>query len=112
MPKTTALTAVCTYRVKPGKEKEMLRLLGQQWATLHRHGLIVGDRPIRLRGFRQRANHFRPAIDERTIVEIVSWKSARASELAHRNPEVLAIWEPMALCCESMEFPNFVALEN
>src|SRR5262249_48635156 len=41
------------------------------------------------------------------LVEIFDWKSAASAEVAHRSPEVMAIWEPMGALCEAMEFPHF-----
>ena len=36
-------------------------------------------------------------------VEIFDWKDARASDVAHQTPEVMAIWEPMGPLLENLE---------
>ena len=34
---------ICQYKVKPGQEKEMERLLALHWPTLHKAGLATDD---------------------------------------------------------------------
>src|ERR1700759_3970573 len=103
------VTVVATYRVKPGRERKLRDLLAKHWRTLRQLGLGIEQRPLRLAGLRSHRRRYPPRVDARTVVEIFSWRSAYAAQLAHRRPEVLAIWEPMAACCSSMEFPHFVA---
>ena len=47
------------------------------------------------------------ATDKRTgrdyFVEMFAWKDRRASDLAHRSPEVMAVWGPMEPMLESMD---------
>lgn len=104
----TPETVICRYRLKPGAEPAMLRLIARHWPTLHRAGLVTDDPPLVLRGKpdprAEREPHGKAA---GVLVEIFAWKGARSAEIAHQTPEVMAIWEPMGALCEAMEFPHF-----
>jgi hypothetical protein len=49
------------------------------------------------------------------FVEVFAWKD-RGFEVAHKHPEVLALWEPMEQMCEARngypatEFPHYIDL--
>lgn len=95
---------ICTYRVKPGREKAFRRLLARHWPMLKRLGLVTAAPRLALRALaKERRSDF---------VEVFAWKP-RAFQRAHTMPEVLAIWEPMEKLCEvrdglpAMEFPHF-----
>ena len=110
-----AHTNICTYRVKEGARDAFLVLLREHWPTLRAAGLAT-ETP---------ALHFEsaPTGDDRhdekgtTFVEIFSWARPDGPDLAHRMPEVMAVWEPMAGLVEerdgrpAMEFPNYRALD-
>lgn len=85
-----------TYRPKKGREARFLSILKRHWPVLRKEGLVA---PVRPRIWR--------ASDKRTrrayFVETFTWRSARASDLAHRSPGVMAIWGPMGPLLESME---------
>jgi hypothetical protein len=104
------LLNICRYKVKPGKEGEMERLLARHWPALHRAGLVTDDKPRIYRGLPSHDPDGRHGA-ERTYVEIMLWKNASAPELAHQLPEVMAVWEPMGAICEEMEFPNYEPIE-
>jgi hypothetical protein len=97
-------TVICHYRVIPGREKEFEALLQRHWKTLSRLGAVTDEPSVAYRGEDEKGRPF--------FVEIFHWKSARAFEMAHQHPEVLAIWEPMDRLCEprdgrpNMEFPH------
>lgn len=103
------LTVVCTYRVKKTKEAAFVSLLRKHWPTLHRLGLASDEPSACYRGEDRRGRPF--------YLEIFSWKSQRAVERAHTQPEVMAVWEPMETLCEkrdglpSMEFPHVARLK-
>ena len=40
-----------------------------------------------------------------------TWKDSKASDAAHRMPEVMAIWEPMGSLLESMDIAVVKALK-
>ena len=101
---------ICTYKVKPGKQAEMEKLLAVHWPTLRSAGLVTEERARVYRGLP--ADRPGPQHDaERTYVEILVWKDAKAPDIAHQTPEVMAIWEPMGAICEDMAFPTFELLE-
>ena len=104
MAASRAETVICHYRVKAGCEAEFVELLRRHWPTLRRLGTVT-DEPSQV--YRGQDEKGRPL-----LWEIFHWKSAAAFEKAHTHPEVLAIWEPMDVLCESrdgrpnMEFPH------
>lgn len=103
-------TVICRYKVKPGKAGDMVELLKKHWPALHAAGLTTDDRPLVYRSISSgKASGRHDAPD--TFVEIFSWKSARAPEVAHQTPEIMAVWEPMGAICEDMEFPHFEAVD-
>ena len=81
---------IVTYRPKPGKEKELLQLVRARVPTLLKEGLVTARAPIIL-----------PAKDG-TIVEVSEWKSPEAIEAAHRNPNVLAMWNKFFAVCDCL----------
>jgi hypothetical protein len=105
------LLNICRYKVKPGKEKEMERLLARHWPALHGAGLVTDDRPRIYRGLPSHDPDDGRHGAERTYVEIMVWKDVSSPGLAHELPEVMAVWEPMGALCEEMEFPNYEQIE-
>jgi hypothetical protein len=104
MSTPTSDLTLCRYWVKPEREVEFRRLLGQHWPTFERLGLVA-ERPPHL--------IFRGTDRERGIfyVETFPWKDPAAMQRAHSLPEVAAVWEPMGDCCSSMEFPSVEQVE-
>jgi hypothetical protein len=104
------LLNICTYKVKPGKEAEMERLLALHWPALHRAGLVTDEKARCYRGLKSdRPGDAHGA--ERTYVEFLVWKDAEAPGLAHQTPAIMAVWEPMGAICEEMSFPAFEPVE-
>ncbi len=107
MPTAKPQIVVCTYRVRKGRDAEFRKLIRKHWSTLNRLGLVAKQPRLVLRGLG------RDNLGD--LIEIFAWKS-RGFERAHKLPEVLAIWEPMELLCESrggrpsMEFPHYERL--
>lgn len=100
------LLNICRYKVKPGKEAEMERLLAIHWKTLHEAGLATDEKARVFRGLSSGKPDDRHGA-ARVYVELFRWKSSRGPDLAHQTPEVMAVWEPMGALCEEMEFPAF-----
>jgi hypothetical protein len=96
--------AICTYRIKAGKEDEFVALLRRHWPTLRDLGLAEGTPSLVFRG--------RDESQGTVITEILTWKDGDSPNHAHEIPAVMAIWEPMGMCCEPrlgrppMEFPQ------
>lgn len=103
------LVNICRYKVKPGKEAEMERLLALHWPALDKAGLVTQEKARIYRGLPSG----KPGDEhgaERTYVEIMTWKDQKGPHLAHQSPIVMAVWEPMGAICEEMDFPNFEPL--
>lgn len=104
MPSRKPQIVVCTYRVKRGREAAFAALLKRHWPTLKRMGLVAPAPRLMLRA--------RTPERRGDFVEIFAWKPDGFA-IAHKAPEVLAIWEPMEQLCEprggrpAMEFPHF-----
>ncbi|HYQ80379.1 MAG TPA: hypothetical protein VEP68_02700 [Anaeromyxobacteraceae bacterium] len=86
---------LCTYRPVKGRERALLRLLRRHWPALRRAGLATA-RPARL----WRARGKRGGV---WFCEIFQWRDRRASDEAHRSPEVLAVWGPMEGVLQDLE---------
>ena len=96
---------ICTYKVKPGKEDEMVDLLQRHHPALLKAGLVTDEPPQIFRGLPD-PHHGAEGV----FVEIFAWKDDQGPNLAHESPEVMAIWEPMGAICEHMDFPSFEVL--
>jgi hypothetical protein len=110
MPKSKPLLNICRYKVKPGKEAEMEKLLALHWPALHAAGLVTEEKAVVYRGLpsgRPDGEHGA----ERTYVEIMVWKDQGSPALAHQTPGVMAVWEPMGAICEELDFPAFELLD-
>jgi hypothetical protein len=90
------VTVLTTCRPKKGKEARFFTLLKRHWPTLKKAGLVAPTSPRIWR-----------ASDKRTrrvyFVEMFEWKDAKASDAAHRTPEVMAAWGPMLPLLENMD---------
>jgi CDGSH-type Zn-finger protein len=75
-----AMVIAC-YKPKPGRDGDVLQLVRRHLPTLVREGLAE-DRP----GTVGRAT-------DGTLIEIFVWKSREASEAAHANKAVMALWK-------------------
>ena len=80
--------AVVAYRPKSGKDKELLELVGNSVPTLRKEGLVTERVPAIMRS------------RDGTIVEVSEWKSREAIDAAHKNPNVLAMWDKFFAVCE------------
>ena len=95
---------ICTYRVKEGNEERFLELLQRHWPTLHQQGLTTDEAAQAFRGKDESGKTY--------FVEVFHWIDEKAPDLAHHNPSVMAIWEPMGMLVEArlgrppMEFPH------
>jgi quinol monooxygenase YgiN len=80
--------AVVAYRPKPGKERELLELVRLRVPTLRKEGLVTDRAPTIMRS------------RDGTIVEVSEWKSRDAIDAAHKNPNVLAMWDKFFAVCD------------
>ena len=80
--------AVVAYRPKPGKEQELLELVRSRVPTLRKEGLVTDRVPTIMRA------------RDGTIVEVSEWKSREEIDAAHKNANVLAMWEKFGAVCD------------
>src|SRR5216117_3401025 len=79
---------IIAYRPKPGKERELVDLVRSRVPTLRKEGLVTDREPTIMR-----------ARDD-TIIEVSEWKSHEAIDAAHKNPNVLAMWNKFFAICD------------
>src|SRR5436305_14804082 len=79
---------IVAYRPKPGKEKDTLELVRARVPTLRKEGLVTDRAPTIMRA------------RDGTIIEVSEWRSRPAIEEAHRNPQVLAMWDKFFALCD------------
>ena len=80
--------AVVAYRPKPGKERELLKPVRNRVPTLRKEGLVTDRTPTIMRS------------RDGTILEVSEWKSRDAIDAAHKNPNVLAMWDKFFAVCD------------
>jgi len=79
---------IVAYRPKPGRESQLLELVRNRVPTLLKEGLVT-DRPPTIMRAR-----------DGTIIEVSEWKSRDAIDAAHKNPNVLAMWNNFFALCD------------
>jgi len=91
---------IVAYKPKVGKERELLELVRRRVPTLRKEELVTDRAPILMR------------TREGTIVEVSEWKSREAIEAAHRNPNVLAMWEQFFALCDCVPLKTLPEAEE
>ncbi len=88
----TPETVLVTYRPKAGKEAEMLRILGDEWATLTRLNLVTGQHQL-----------YKGESEGGTVMffEIFTWKGHEIPD--HAPPEVRKIWGEMTANTDKLQ---------
>jgi quinol monooxygenase YgiN len=79
---------IVAYRPKPGKFDELLTLVRSRVPTLKKEGLVTDREPAIMRA------------KDGTIIEVSEWKSREAIDAAHKNPNVLVMWEKFFAICD------------
>jgi quinol monooxygenase YgiN len=79
---------IVVYRPKPGRESETLDLVRSRVPTLRKEGLVTDRAPIIMRA------------RDGTIIEVSEWKSQEAIDAAHKNANVLAMWNKFFQICD------------
>jgi quinol monooxygenase YgiN len=91
---------IVAYRPKPGKESDLLELVQARVPTLRKEGLVTDRKPTIMRA------------RDGTIIEVSEWKSQDAIDAAHKNPNVLAMWEKFFAVCECVPLKNLSEAEE
>ena len=84
----SGVIVIVAYRPKPGKEKELLELVRNRVPTLRKEELVTDRVPTMMRA------------RDGTIIEVSEWKSREAIDAAHKNPNVLAMWDKFFALCD------------
>ena len=79
---------IVPYRPNSGKESELLELVRSRVPTLRKEELLTDRAPIIMWA------------RDGTIIEVSEWKSQEAIEAAHKNPNVLAMWNQIFAVCD------------
>src|SRR6266567_1657284 len=80
------------YRPKPGRESDTLELVRNRLPILRKEGLVTDRTPIIMRA------------RDGTIIEVSEWKSQEAIAAAHKNPNVLVMWNRFFEVCDCIQF--------
>ena len=88
----SGVIVIVAYRPKPGKETDLLELVRNRVPTLRKEGLVTDRQSIIMRA------------RDGTIIEVSEWKSQEAIDAAHKNPNVLAMWEKFFAICDCVPF--------
>jgi quinol monooxygenase YgiN len=88
------IISVACFRPKKGKAKDLLKVVKDHLPVLRKQKLVTARKAIQGR-----------AVDG-SIIEIFEWKSQKAIEQAHSNPEVQKLWERYGKCCEYIKFTD------
>ena len=82
------IVVIVAYRPKLGKENEVLDLVRSRVPTLRKENLVTDRAPTIMRS------------RDGTIIEVSEWKSQEAIDAAHKNPNVLAMWNKFFAICD------------
>ncbi len=91
---------IVAYRPKPGKENELLNLVRSRVPTLRNEGLVTDRAPIIMRA------------PDGTIIEVSEWKSHEAIDAAHKNRDVLAMWNKFFAICDCIPLKTLAEAEE
>jgi quinol monooxygenase YgiN len=84
----SGVIVIVAYRPNPGKERELLDLVRARVPTLKKEGLVTDRVPTIMRA------------RDGTIIEVSEWKSQEAIDAAHKNSNVLAMWNKFFALCD------------
>ena len=84
----SGVIVIVAYRPKPGKQTKLLDLVRSRVPTLRNEGLVTNRDPTIMRA------------RNGTIIEVSEWKSQEAIDAAHKNPNVLAMWNKFFAICD------------
>jgi quinol monooxygenase YgiN len=96
----SGVIVIVAYRPKPGKQTELLELVCSRLPTLRKENLVTDREPTIMRA------------QDGTIIEVSEWKSQEAIEAAHKNPNVLAMWNKFFAICDCVPFRTLAEAEE
>src|SRR5947208_5950427 len=96
----SGVVVIVAYRPKPGKENELVDLLRSRVPTLRKEGLVTDRAPTMM------------CSCDGTIIEVSEWKSQEAIDAAHKNPNVLAMWNKFFAICDCVPLKTVAEAEE
>jgi quinol monooxygenase YgiN len=96
----SGVIVIVAYRPKPGKEKELLELVRTRVPALRKENLVTDRMPTIMQA------------RDGTIIEVSEWKSQQAIEAAHKNPNVLAMWDKFFGACDCVPLKSLAEAEE
>jgi quinol monooxygenase YgiN len=84
----SGVIVIVAYRPKPGKESDLVALVRNRMPTLRKENLVTDRAPTIMRS------------RDGTIIQVSEWKSQEAIDAAHKNPNVLAMWNNFFAICD------------
>ncbi len=96
----SGVVVIVAYRPKPGKEKELLELVRNRVPTLRKENLVTDRAPTIMRA------------RDGTIIEVSEWKSREAVDAAHRNLNVLTMWNKFFALCDCVPLKSLAEAEE
>lgn len=96
----SGVIVIVAYRPKPGKEREILELVRTRVPTLRKEGLVTDRVPTMMR------------TKDGTIIEVSEWKSREAIDAAHKNPNVLAMWNKFFAVCDCVPLKTLAEADD
>ncbi len=96
----SGVVVIVAYRPKPGKENELVDLVRGRVPTLRKEGLVSDRVPTIVRS------------RDGTIIEVSEWKSREAIDAAHKNPNVLAMWNQFFALCDCVPLKSLAEAEE
>ena len=91
---------IVAYRPKPAKADDLLALVRSRVPTLRQEGLVSDRAPTIMRA------------RDGTIIEVSEWKSREAIDAAHKNPNVLAMWQKFFAVCDCVPLNTLAEAEE
>ena len=91
---------IVAYHPKPGKEDEVLALVRSRVPNLRKEGLATDREPVIMRS------------RDGTIIEVSEWKSREAIDAAHKNPNVLTMWNKFFAVCDCVPLNTLVEAQE
>src|SRR5438552_14197142 len=96
----SGIVVIVAYRPKPGKENELVDLVRSRVPTLRKENLVADRVPTIMRS------------RDGTIVEVSEWKSQEAIDAAHKNPNVLAMWNKFFTICDCVPLKSLAEADD
>ena len=94
------ICVIVAYRPTPRKEREVLALARDRVPTLRKEGLVTDREPVIMRA------------KDGTIIEVSEWKSREAIDAAHKNPNVLTMWDKFFAVCDCVPLKTLPEAEE